>query len=357
MAPIRVGVVGAGWTAMVQVPAFQALPEDFEVVALTSARRERADAAAAKLGIPNVFTDYRQMLALPGLDAVYIGAPPHLHHEMTLAAARAGKHLICEKPTALDAGQAREMRDAARDAGVTAMLDFEFRWRPARRYFAQLLAEGYTGRLYAVTYQNVAGFVADPVRRQWNWWSERSKGGGLLGAAGSHYIDALRVWCGEIESVQARLDTFVQERKLPDSEDFRAVDSDDSFSFFCRFAGGAEGLMTATGVARGPGSSLVHAFGSEGTLTITDDSRVSGAQTGASGAEDLPIPAEIAGQRAELPELIRYSAILSTEFARGIREGTSPSPNLEDGLRCQEVMDAIYASHASGRREEVKRAG
>src|SRR5262245_25576981 len=137
MPPIRVGVIGTGWTANIQAPAFQALPNDFEVVALTSARRERAEAAAAKLGIPNVFTDYREMLALPGLDAVYVGAPPHLHHEMTLAAAAAGKHLICEKPTALDAGQAREMIGAARAAGVTAMLGFEFRWHPARWYLTR----------------------------------------------------------------------------------------------------------------------------------------------------------------------------------------------------------------------------
>src|SRR5207302_10069447 len=149
MPPIRIGVIGVGWTANVQVPAFQALPNEFQVVALTSARRERAEAAAARLNIPRVFTDYREMLALPELDAVYIGAPPHLHLEMTLVAARAGKHLICEKPTALNAGEAREMLAATHEAGVTAMLDFEFRWRTARRHLRQAIAEGYPGSFYA----------------------------------------------------------------------------------------------------------------------------------------------------------------------------------------------------------------
>src|SRR5205085_302100 len=160
------------------------------------------------LNIPNVFTDHREMLKLPGLDAVYIGAPPALHHEMTLAAAAAGKHLICEKPTALDAGQAREMVEAARAAGVTAMLDFEFRWLPPRAYIRQLIADGYLGKLYAVNFQSASGFVADPIRRPWNWWAQRSKGGGLLGALGSHLIDAFRFWCGDIESVISHLDTF-----------------------------------------------------------------------------------------------------------------------------------------------------
>src|SRR5438128_546471 len=132
--------------------------------------------------------------------------------------------------------------------GSTAMLDFEFRWRTARRHLRQAIAEGYLGTFYALNWQSVAGYVADPVRRPWNWWSERSKGGGLLGAVGSHLIDGLRVWRGEITAVSARLDTFVRERKLPDADGFRAVDSDDTFAFLCHFADGGEGLVTATAV-------------------------------------------------------------------------------------------------------------
>jgi predicted dehydrogenase len=355
MRAIRVGVIGTGWTASVQVPAFQALPE-FEVMAITSARRERAEAAAARLGIPQAFTDYRQMLALPGLDAVYIGAPPHLHHEMTLAAAAAGKHLICEKPTALNATQAREMLQAARRAGITAMLDFEFRWHPARRYFKRLLEEGYLGRLYTIDFLSILGHVADPVRRPWSWWSERDKGGGLLGAMGSHMIDALRVWCGEIDAVQGRIDTFVRQRQLPDGEAFRAVDADDTFSFLCTFATGGAASVRATGIARGLTGSMVHAFGSDGTLVMRDDATLSGARSADTSMAELPLPGELGREGADIPAGVRNSALLATEFARGIREGASPSPNLEDGLRCQEVMDAVYESHETGRVVPVRRA-
>lgn len=347
MHPIRIGVIGTGWTVRAQAPALQALPE-FEVVAITSARRERAEAAAAKLGIPRAFTDYREMLAMPGLDAVYIGAPPYLHHEMTLAAAQAGKHLICEKPAALNAGQAREMLAAVERAGVTAMLNFEFRWRPARRYFGQLLAEGYAGRPYLINVQSALDILADPIGRTWSWMSERGKGGGMLTANGTHYIDALRTWCGEIETVDARLDTFVRERKVADSDAFRAVDAADNFSFFCRFANGAQGTVTSAGVARGARSSSASLYGSEGTLLLIDDVQIAGARAGESTTGKIGLPVELTSEGAEIPDGLRWCALLAREFARGIRLGISPSPNLTDGLRCQEVIDAIYASHDQG---------
>jgi predicted dehydrogenase len=364
-APIRIGVIGAGWAANVQVPVLQALP-DFEVVALTSARRARAEAAAARLGLSHAFTDFREVLALPGLDAVYIGAPPALHHEMTLAAVRAGKHVLCEKPVALNRGQAREMGEAAHAAGVTAMVNFQWRWSPARRQIARLIREGYAGEIREIHLQQTSEILLDPVRRSWSWSSQRSQGGGFLASTGSHLIDALRVWNGEITAVQAHLRTSVAERKLPDRDEHRAVDADDAFVVLCRFAGGAVATLIGSGVVPGPRRLLAQIFGARATLVLADEQTLTAARPGQGRPELLDRPADLVRETAAVPipeaparagagrgTDLRWSAQLAREFARGIREGRSPAPSLDDGLRCQAIMDAIYASNASGRWEDV----
>src|SRR5690349_10652880 len=109
---LRIGVAGVGFGATVHIPAFQS--EGVEVAAVFSRRRERAQEAADKYGIDHVFTDYDKMLAMNGLDAISVVTPPPLHHSMSLAALAAGKHVICEKPFALNQGEALEMWRAAR---------------------------------------------------------------------------------------------------------------------------------------------------------------------------------------------------------------------------------------------------
>ncbi|MBI2856718.1 MAG: Gfo/Idh/MocA family oxidoreductase, partial [Chloroflexi bacterium] len=117
--PLRIGIIGVGFGATVHIPGLQS--EGVEVVAVCARREERARETAAKFGIPHVFTDYHKMLEMPGLDAVSIVSPHHLHREMAEAALAAGKHVLCEKPFALNVDEARSMRDVARRSGRIAM--------------------------------------------------------------------------------------------------------------------------------------------------------------------------------------------------------------------------------------------
>ena len=193
---LRVGVVGVGFVTIVQIPGFQA--ENIEVVAVCSRRIERAQEAAQQIGIPHAYSDYQDMLRLEGLDAVSIVTPPALHHSMAIAALEAGKHVLCEKPFALNKNQAWEMYDLSQRTGLTSMITHEFRWAPQRAYIKELLDQGYLGRL------NLAGLrlffgPRDAVRaRPATWALDADLGGGFLYALGSHYIDALRHWFGEI---------------------------------------------------------------------------------------------------------------------------------------------------------------
>ena len=134
---VRIGVIGVGFGSVVHIPAFQS--EGLEVVAVCARNEARAEAAANFFNIPHVFSDFQRMLEMPDLDAVSIVTPPALHHEMALAALNAGKHVLCEKPFALNSVQAREMWEASEASGLTAMICHEFRFAASRMQVKELI--------------------------------------------------------------------------------------------------------------------------------------------------------------------------------------------------------------------------
>src|SRR5277367_412116 len=157
---VRIAVVGVGFGTTVHVPAF--VSEGLEVVALMARRRERAEEAAATFGIDEIFTDFDALLEMGDLDAVSIATPTALHYEMATAALRAGKHVICEKPFALNVAEAKEMADLAESSGLTAMIAHEFRFASGRMFVKSLLDEGYVGDPKIALLRLIRGPVAAP---------------------------------------------------------------------------------------------------------------------------------------------------------------------------------------------------
>src|SRR5438105_2754502 len=154
--PIRIAVAGVGFGAAVHIPAFQS--EGLEVVAVHSRRWERVEEAAKRFGILHAFTDYDEMLGLDGLDAVSIATPVTLHHPMTLAALKAGKHVICEKPFTVNQEEARDLWRTAESSGLTAMVAHEFRFSSGRMRAKELIDEGFVGRPRLVLMRLLMGF-------------------------------------------------------------------------------------------------------------------------------------------------------------------------------------------------------
>ncbi len=345
---IRVGVIGVGFGANVQIPGLQAHP-DTEVVAVCSARLERAQETAQRFGVPRAFSDYRELLELDGLDAVTIVTPPALHHRMSLDALAVGKHVLCEKPTACDLPEAREMEEAARRSGRVCMIDPQVRFYPARTRLQQLVAEGFLGDLHLFHVWAVGGYRADATR-PWNWWSDREKGGGLLGALGSHLVDATRHWFGEVASVLCVLDSVIKERPAPGGNGTRPVDADDSFTLLLRLANGARASLNATSVAHPP-SGRFEAYGTRGTLVVDREERLGGPPAGSRNLEELTLPGPILERFGDYPQNSTLGAFIQLVdvFVRGIREGAPAAPSFTDGLKVQEVMEAAHRSHAERR--------
>ena len=276
-AKLKVGVIGTGFGSTVQIPGFRANPR-VEVVAVASGQPGKARKVADSLGVPHAFDDYAK-LAAADLDLVSVTTPTHLHHPMVMAALAAGRHVLCEKPMALSVAQATEMRDAAQRAGVVHAIDHELRFQPNRRKVRRLIAEGFIGQPRHVLLSFATPQRRDPTQ-PWTWWYDAARGGGLLGAVGSHQIDLLRYWLGEIDGVLGTVETYVRERPDPASGGRRPVTSDDFTTFALRFASGAVGVVMLSVVTAHPRGYRIEVWGDAGSLALDENDRLWGAPAG-----------------------------------------------------------------------------
>ncbi|HSQ01069.1 MAG TPA: Gfo/Idh/MocA family oxidoreductase [Candidatus Dormibacteraeota bacterium] len=363
MARLPIAVVGTDFGARIQVPALAASGR-FEVVALVGRRREHTAALAARLGVPRAPATLEEALAIPGLRAVSVATPPDTHAEYAIAAAAAGVHVLCEKPMARTAAEARAMLAAVRAAGVVGMIDHEFRFDPSRAMLSRLLRAGALGAPRLVTGLAMSPLFADPYRPAPAWWFDAARGGGWLGASGSHLIDAVREWVGEIDAVAALVDTFQLERRVAGATAATSSTADDTFSLLLRLACGAEGMMQQSAVSWGPRLTMARIAGAEGTAWIDERGQLwrAGPKLQAAPVEvdtDLALPQiDIPSDsgpfaRWELPAFVR----MAERFADAIEGKPIVFPaaaTFADGVAVQSVMEAARAASRERRWVSVR---
>ncbi|HKO54530.1 MAG TPA: Gfo/Idh/MocA family oxidoreductase [Thermoanaerobaculia bacterium] len=347
----RIGIVGTGWGARVQAPAFREVGLD--VAGIAGAQPERTRKVAAELGV-QPFDDWRALVAAPDLDLISITAPPHEHREMAIAALEAGKHVLSEKPTALSAAEAEQMLAASRaHPRQLALIDHELRMLPSFRAVRERIAE-----LGEIRY--IEARYASPGRgdrsRAWNWWADASRGGGVLGAVGSHLIDAIRYVAAEVDAVQAMLATIIDER--PFDGGTRKVTSDDFAALHARLRGGAVATITMSAVAAGadePTTITIH--GERGAFRLVDEELLF-ARRGepfarVAGGEMLKRPGNSPGGPFGSGTILLGRA-LKAALDDGDRSALAPAATFEDGLAQQHALDAARRSAANdGRWEKV----
>ena len=346
--PRRVGILGAGWGTRVSVPAFRAA--GWEVVGLWSRRPERAESEAARLAIPFFTSDSAELITRPDVDAVAVHTPPGTHLELCRAAFAAGKHVLCDKPFAADATEARALHGEAERSGLVAMINYEFRFTPLRLQIAQLMGEGAIGQFQYATFEM---HTTNPlVQLERLWRLDPAQGGGLLNELGSHAIDRTRQWFGEIASVTAQLASF------PAAELDPGLVTEDVLSARMAIRSGGFATLTMSWVADPPPGLQATIVGSEGVLSArSSGSMLSTGEVwlGRSGETESTLlprpPDESSFDTAN--SAVAASERLIRAFAQGIEEGVSPAPNFSDGLQSQIVIDAIRASAADGRTVEL----
>ncbi len=346
-APVRVVLFGNSYAERVQLPALRAAGGN-QVIGIAGHDPEKAARTAAEWNIGRSTGQWRELLDLRP-DLVLISTPVDLHAPMVRAALAAGANVLCEKPFALDATEALELADLARQSGKLAVLDHQLRWNPYRRKLRTLLQQGYVGELQHVRFDLV---LDNPgyFERPFSWWFQAERGGGVLGALGSHLIDGVLWMLGPVESVRARLRTYVKSRADSNGVE-RRVSADDHAELWLQLASGVDVSLTTAVSAPGASRFLIEACGSLGTLRLDLEDDLIG---GLHGQPMEPIAVE--GGTPTSDERGPFAALeplLLAEVLDAVRAGKAElegAASFDDGVECMRIIDAARRSAKGGSR-------
>ncbi|HEV2670859.1 MAG TPA: Gfo/Idh/MocA family oxidoreductase [Gemmatimonadales bacterium] len=345
-ATVRVGFIGSGFARRVQLPALAFVPGT-KAVAIASGHRANAEAVAREFGIARVYDDGAELARSDDVDLVVVSSTPDTHARYSIAALEAGKHVLCEKPMAIDAYEAAQMVAASQQRPDSiAWIDHELRYEPNRRRARELIRSDAIGELRHIEL-SLKPYLRGDGRAQtfdapWNWWFDAARGGGILGAVGSHLIDLCRFWTGgEITYVAGLTETFVKQR-TDETGTPRPVTADDFTSCVLRTASGAVATITLSTVAHHGGGHVGQVTGSAGTLLLTGETKL---ELGKAGGplEDISAP-------DDLSEKMRPNNMWARSFVRLLRDmirviqGDHPQgepATFRDGWQVQRVLDAV----------------
>ncbi|TDF91837.1 Gfo/Idh/MocA family protein [Paenibacillus piri] len=382
MKQINVGMVGYKFMGKAHSHAYRDLQMFFPnsvrpAMKLICGRDEAGVAQAAdQFGWEGYVTDWRELLKRDDIDLIDINAPSDAHKEIALAAAKAGKHLFCEKPLALTLPDSREMLRAAEEAGIKHMVGFNYRFAPAVLLAKKLIDEGRLGQIYHFRAWFLQDWILDPeFPLVWRLQKEIA-GSGSHGDLGAHLIDLAHFLVGDMTEVIGMNETFIKERPMPASMTGLSakgskdapkgpVTVDDATLFMSRFANGAVGSFEATRFAAG--HRCTNSFeinGSKGSLKF-DFERMNELQVYFTDDAD-----DVQGFRRVLAtdpahaymdawwppgHTIGYEHTFIhevVELMQALEEDRQPVPNFVDGVKCQEVLEAVDRS--IGERRWVK---
>ena len=353
MQPLRVVVLGTSFGGTVHLQGYGHHP-GFAVVGVAGSDPERTRRVAEAAGVPRAETDWLRLLDLAKPDVVSVVTPVDLHHPMTMAALDRGCHVLCEKPAAMDRAQAAEMRDRAAASARVLAINHEFRFFPARRLALELARQGAIGTPRRGEILGRYPLWTRPESRGMTWLADRSRGGGILGALGSHHTDCLRTFFGEPRSVLAAL-RVGQPRRGPAPDDQRQgiATADDGATVQLAFSGGASGLidLDATTPYRWERFEI---HGDEATLRWNETGYELWRIAPRTEPEALAIPDELRlSPREGDPSLVAPFGALLERFHDAIRDGTRMTPDFGDAVAVQSALDAARRSSETGTRIDV----
>jgi predicted dehydrogenase len=374
---LGVGMLGYAFMGKAHTNAYKTLdyiytppPAHARLVAIAGRSAERVRAAAERYGYEKAVTDWHDLVNDPQIQVFDNGAPNNLHAEPCIAAAQAGKHIICEKPLARNAAEAKAMLDAVQAAGVVHMCAFNYRFVPALKLARDIIHAGRLGRIYHFRAQYLQEWIMDPGFGMVWRLDAAEAGSGVLGDLGTHIIDLARFLVGEPASVGGETATFIKER--PDAAGgTSAVDVDDAFVATVRFQNGALGTLEASRFAKGrKNHQIIEINGEKGSLAFNLERL---------NELEVYLPEEESGGDAT-----GFRQVLVTEsthpyyaawwpqghiigwehsfvheihrFFEAIVAGGSVTPegaDFEDGYRASVVADAILESARTGHRVDI----
>lgn len=321
MKPIRWGVLGCGDIVRKRVAAAIQATEGCELTAFCRRDPDALSDLCQQFSVPGAFSDAQELIEHPEVDAVYVATPVHLHAAQTLAAARAGKHVLVEKPMALNPAECRAMIDACEQAGVVLGVAYYRRFYPVIRRLQQLLAEGVLGQVRYVSATTSAYFgISAGEPGYWRVLPQEG-GGGALMDIGSHRIDLFQYLFGPIESASGHVATVESE--------FAA---EDTCTASMKFVGGMLGSLHCLFRSElDPDELVVHGSLGRAVISPLNSGRLTWVTQGESHAELIPCDSN-------------FNQPLIEDFVEAIRRGRPPRCSGRDGWLTNQVMSWIYDS-------------
>jgi predicted dehydrogenase len=338
--------------------------------------REATEAAARQLGWEEVETDWRKVVERKDIDVIDISTPGHLHHDQALAAADAGKHIICEKPLANTLADAKEMLRAVQRARVKHMLMHNYRKIPAVTFVRKLVDDGRLGQIYHYHGAYLQDWIMDPQFPLVWRLQKKLAGAGALGDIGSHAIDLARYLNAEFASVVGHMTTFIKERPLPTEDGGRLqakgaggigkVTVDDDANFLSRFSNGSVGVFESSRFCGGRRNfNTFQIYGSKGSVAFNlermnelefyDAENTKGEQ----GYKNINVTEAVhpyVGAWWPSGHIIGYEHTFVHaihDFLVALENDTLPSPNFTDGVKNQAVLEAVERSTKTGKWEKA----
>lgn len=360
--PVRIAIVGAGAVSDYHhVPAIR-LDSRATLTAVCDADPKLLEKRRSDWGVDFVTSDYQTVCESDNVDALIIATPNFTHRDIAVCAAKNGKHIMCEKPLGLNAGEVRQMYHAARDNNVVHMTAFTYRFAPSMKYLRHLLKSGGLGEPRHFRSQR----FLDWPETSWGWRQYKDKAGaGDLFDMTIHRIDFAADLMGRIERICGAVARFVPRDRTPDGRSCPPSEVDDWSALIGEFAGGGVGVWEGTTLAKGYhrngfGHEWAEVNGSEASVVyrLHEPNTLLLGKTG-DDLHEVPVPREFlapAGSPRNPDEgvpstVFRYD--LMWEFVSAIVEERDATPSFYDGLVAQIVADAVLQSHAERRWVEI----
>jgi predicted dehydrogenase len=377
--PLNIGMIGYGFMGKAHTNAYATVGNFFELEyepvlkALCARNAEKAQEFADNWGYESVETDWRALIARDDIDAVDICVPNNLHKEISIAAAEAGKMILCEKPIAMDVAEGEAMCEAVEKASVNNMVWYNYRRVPAVTFAKNIIDSGNLGRIFHYR----ANFLQDwtisedlPQGGEALWRLDAdAAGSGVTGDLLAHCIDTA-IWLnGGIKDVSAMTETFIKERVHQDTGEVQKVTIDDACAFLCHFDNGSLGLFESTRYARGHKALYTFEINGEHASIKWDlhdlhrleyfDHRLEGPMRGWRSIHvsdgDHPymgnwwVPGLNIGYEHSFVHQV-------ADFIKGLESGAPAGPTFRDALETQKICDAVLKSGASRSWQDVQNA-
>src|SRR6266704_64599 len=360
---IRVGIIGAnpdrGWAAQAHIPALRSLADDFEITALSTSRRESADAASKLFGVPTAFDNHQDLVSNPAVDVVAVTVKVPYHLELATAALEAGKSVYCEWPLGNGLNEAETLAALAKNQGVLAVAGLQARSAPAVAYVRDLVEQGYVGEVLSTTLVG-SGMGWGPTVEPFNaYLNDKKNGATMLSIAVGHTADALCYCLGEVRELSATMTVRRKSFTIAGTDESKPMNADDQVAVSGLLEDGAAfSIHYRGGVSRGT-NLLWEINGSEGDLQLTAtggqaqiwELDVRGGKGAQSSLEPLPVPEQYRWAPPQGPGTNVAQAY--ARFARDYREGTHFCPTFEDAVRRHRMLDAIETAAATGERQTL----